>query len=426
MTGSRHPLAGPEPASRSRSPSRRSALLIAVAVIGAFAIGGALLTRGGAETGLPPAAFDAAASGGATVGVAGSPAVEPSAVPDPGTEVYGFVPYWEMDDTIVDHVAATRATTVALFSVTHTREGALAMTQPGARRIAGPIGRAIIATVHAHHRRVDLTYTSFGSDRNHALFGSTQLQDQVIAALVSLRKDLGVDGIAVDVEQVDPLDIPAFGDFVGRLRAALVADHPDATVTVATTAGPLGTAMAVAASDASADRIFLMGYDYRTRTSQPGATTPVARRDGDGRILGWSLDLYASAGVPPQRTLLGLPLYGLAWPTGSPELGAPSTGKGAVWIPRRNLATLDDPRLKPTLDPLESVEFLAVPDGKAWQAIYWDTPGTLTTKIGLAESRGLAGVGFWALGYDRGIPGYGDVIARFRDGTLDATPPAEP
>jgi spore germination protein YaaH len=184
--------------------------------------------------------------------------------------------------------------------------------------------------------------------------------------------------------------------------------------------------MALAATDAGADRIFLMGYDYRTRTSGPGATTPVARRDGDGRMLGWSLDLYASAGVPPQRTLLGLPLYGLAWPTDSPELGAPSTGNGAVWIPRRNLATLDDAKLKPTLDPLESVEFLAVPDGKAWQAVYWDTPATLATKIGQAESHGLAGIGFWALGYDRGIPGYLDLIARFRDGTLDPTPPAEP
>src|SRR5262249_29175949 len=135
---------------------------------------------------------------------------------------------------------------------------------------------------------------------------------------------------------------------------------------------------------------------------------------------------YATAGVPPQRTLLGLPLYGLSWPTASPELGAPSTGNGAVWIPRLNLATLDDPKLKPTLDQFESVGFLAVPKGNAWQALYWAPPATLTTKIGLGESHGLAGIGFWALGYDRGIPGYLDVISRFRDGTIRATPPAEP
>jgi spore germination protein YaaH len=425
MTRDRHEMAGLEPPIRRRSPSRRSALLIAVAVIGVFAIGGALLTRGGAES-VSPAASDAATSAGPSGSAGADGAAEPSAVPAPGNEVYTFVPYWEMDATIVDHVAATRATTVALFSVGSNSKGALAMTSLGARRITGPIGRAIIATVHAHHRRVDLTWTSFGVDRNQALFASTELQDQVIAGLVSLRKELGVDGIAVDVEQIDPLDIPAFGEFVGRLRTALVADHPDATVTVATTAGPQGAAMALTATNAGADRIFLMAYDYRVRTDEPGATTPVVRRDGDGRILPWSLDLYATAGVPPQRTLLGLPLYGLSWPTASPELGAPSTGNGAIWIPRQNLATLNDPKLKPTLDQLESVEFVAVPKGKAWQAVYWDTPATLTTKIGLAETHGLAGIGFWALGYDRGIPGYLDVISKFRDGTLEATPPAEP
>jgi spore germination protein YaaH len=400
--------------------------VIAIAAIGAVAIGGTLLTRGGTDAGLQPLASDAAASAAASGNIGEPGSAEPSAVPVPGKEVYGFVPYWEMDGTIVGHVAATRATTVALFSVTHTSKGTLAMTQTGARRITGPIGRAIIAAVHDHHRRVDLAYTSFGQDRNATLLGSTQLQDQVIAGLVSLRKDLGVDGIAVDIEQVDPLDIPSFGDFVGRLRTALVADDPAATVTVATGPGPLGTAMAVAASGAGADRIFLMGYDYRTRTSEPGASSPLVRRDGDGRVLGWSLDMYASAGVPPQRTLLGLPLYGLAWPTDSPELGAPSTGNGAIWIPRRNLASLHDPKHKPLLDPLEMVDFVAIPDGKAWQAIYWDTPQTLAPKIGMAQQHGLAGIGFWALGYDRGIPGYGQLIARFRDGTLDTAVPAAP
>jgi spore germination protein YaaH len=422
MTRSRHPMAGPERTHRFRQVSRRSTVLVAVAVIAAVAVGGVLVIRGGADNGFPPG-LGGSASPADSGDAAGLPSVEPSAVPAPGNEVYAFVPYWEMDGTIAAHVAATRATTVALFSVTHTSTGTLAMSQTGARRITGPIGRAIIAAVHAHHRRVDLTYTSFGGDRNHALFASMQLQDQVIASLVALRATLKVDGIAVDIEQLDPLDIAAYGDFVGRLRKALVADHPGGTVTVATTAGPMGAAMAVAATEAGADRIFLMAYDYRVRTDEPGATTPIVRLDGDGRVLGWSLDLYGAAGVPPQRTLLGLPLYGLSWPTDSPELGAPSTGTGSIWIPRQHLATLNDPKLTPSLDPLESVEFVAVPRGAAWQAIYWDTPATLIPKIELGEGHGLAGIGFWALGYDRGVPGYMDLIARFRDGTLDATAP---
>ena len=61
------------------------------------------------------------------------------------------------------------------------------------------------------------------------------------------------------------------------------------------------------------------------------------------------------------------------------------------------------------------------PEGAPWQAIYYDSPPTLTPKLALADDRGLAGAGFWAIGYDRGLPGYGDLVKRFRHGKLDTT-----
>ena len=66
----------------------------------------------------------------------------PSPIPVPGHEVYGFVPYWEMDATIADHLAATDLTTIGLFSVTHRKNGSLSTGENGYKRITGPIGRA--------------------------------------------------------------------------------------------------------------------------------------------------------------------------------------------------------------------------------------------------------------------------------------------
>jgi hypothetical protein len=37
-------------------------------------------------------------------------------------------------------------------------------------------------------------------------------------------------------------------------------------------------------------------------------------------------------------------------------------------------------------------------------------------KLGLANELGLAGAGFWALGYERGLRDYTDLIADFRAG----------
>ena len=63
--------------------------------------------------------------------------------------------------------------------------------------------------------------------------------------------------------------MPDYGAFVGRLRTALRERVADAQVSVATQANEVGAAMAAAAATAGADRIFLMGYDYRWSGSQP-------------------------------------------------------------------------------------------------------------------------------------------------------------
>ena len=53
-----------------------------------------------------------------------------------------------------------------------------------------------------------------------------------------------------------------------------------------------------------------------------------------------------------------------------------------------------------------------------WQAIYVDSAETLKPKMMLADERGLAGAGFWAIGYERGRPGYTDLIKTFAAGKL--------
>jgi hypothetical protein len=363
-----------------------------------------------------------------------SPTPTPTPRPEPKHEVYGYIPYWEMDAAIADHLARTDLTTVALFSVTHTKKGAIRTNENGYRRIAGPVGQRLIRTARDRDMRVELVYTSFGLERNAVFFDSVELQDATIASLVELVGELGLDGINADIESLDPALVPAYGSFVGRLRAAIVAADPDDQVSVATTGNVTGQLMAAAAARAGADRIFLMGYDYHWAGSDPGASSPIERRDGDEKDLLWSLDAYEALGVPVERTILGLPLYGMTWPVAGPDIGAPRTGRGDAWIPRRNLSVLRDGLLEPQRDEIEVVEFYAFAadgtpasevaspspgasvDELEWRAVYVDSPATLQTKLALANERGLAGAGFWAIGYERGLPGYTDLISRFTAG----------
>ena len=392
-----------------------AALLAALAVTSAFAF---VMSRPAAD-GTTPAPEGSSAAKDATT--------TPIPIPIPGHEVYGFVPYWEMDGGIAAHLAETDLTTLALFSVTHKKNGDLASGERGYRRIDGPLGRQLIKEAHDRGIRVELVYTSFGTGKNDAFFRSADAQERAIAGLVTMATDLGVDGINVDVELLAPEHVAAFGQFVGLLRTALRAVDADSQVSVATQANISGTAMAVAASAAGADRIFMMGYDYHWSGSEPGASAPLDRRDGSQKDLAWSLDLYRDAGVPAERTILGLPLYGMSWPVVSPELGAAREGRGSVWVPSDNLAILRDRTLVPVVDPLEMVEHLAVPDGDGWRAIYFDSPTTLTPKLELADARGLAGAGLWAVGYERGLVDYTRLIGTFRAGELStAARPASP
>jgi hypothetical protein len=416
-------------------------VVVAVVLIGVFAVGG-LGALGGLDAGERPSAAALATA-------MPTPTPRPTARPLPGHEVYGYIPYWQMDEGISRHVADTDLSTIALFSVTVRRDGSLNTSARGYLRIMDTVGRRLVREAHDRGVRVELVFSSFGAARNERLFGGPlETQDAAIDALVAFADEGDFDGINVDVETLDRALVPAYGAFVGRLRERLREVVPEGQVSAATGANVIGSEMAAAAAQAGADRLFLMGYDYHWSGSDPGASAPLERRDGDEKDLVWSLDLYEALGVPVERTLLGLPFYGMVWPVSGPEIGAPRTGRGEAWVPSGNRSFLRKPPVEPIRDEIEVVDVYviqtadaestpttdlggsvdpgasggpsATPMPGAWRAIYVDSPETLTPKLRLANDRGLAGVGFWAIGFERGLPGYQKLIDLFRRDELAA------
>ena len=440
----------------------RQRALVPLVLAAAVAVGGFALLGGQSGPGSSPGA-SARPSDGA-VGSHGPVAPEPSPTPRPalgGTELYGFLQYWQMNDSVAQHLRSTPVTTLALFSVGARRTGAINTNPAGYRRITGAIGGRLIREAHDRGARVELVFTSFGLERNGRLFGrivgepapspgtsglaagpGTSLPvtgaspsaaaspgpppwRRTVRELVELAVELGVDGINVDVERLDPLDRTAYGEFLVALRAALREELPEAEVSVATEAGERGTANAAVAAAAGVDRVFLMGYDYHWSGSPPGASSPVDRLDGIPTVRR-SIARYVEAGVPRDRILLGLPLYGMRWRTLGPNRAFEVVGTGVPWLPHENVDTLTDPTFEAVHDPIEVADWFAIEDGDEWLVTYYDTPATLRSKLALARDQGLAGGGFWALGYTRGLPGYGDLMEDFVDGEVgreEAPPP---
>ena len=105
---------------------------------------------------------------------ADEPTADPSPTPVPpvgGTELYGYLPYWQVTDSMAAYLDSVPLTTLAMFSVSARRNGAIDNRDPGYKRITGALGRRIIADAHARGARVELVFTSFGGDKNGRFFG---------------------------------------------------------------------------------------------------------------------------------------------------------------------------------------------------------------------------------------------------------------
>jgi hypothetical protein len=445
-------------------------MLVVLVVVAGLALSGGFGTSGP----LGPSA----GAGSSSAPANGLPTVAPTPTPRPelgGTELYGYVPYWRINDSTATYLRDVPLSTIALFSVGAKRDGSINTGPLGYQRIAGPLGRQIIAEAHQRDVRVELVFTSFGERKNAVFFGRKPGRGgptaspgaspvtspaaspvtspaaspvtspaaspgpshsagpqreapwtRTVDELVALALDLDVDGINLDVELLNEADREAYGTFLRELRAALVDARPKARVSVATEAGLRGVGNAATAAAAGVDRIFLMGYDYHWSGSRPGASSPVDRIDGV-YDLRWSIDSYVEAGVPRDRILLGLPLYGMTWRSTGPDRWSPVVGNGKSWILDGHMDVLLDPEFAPQRDPIEHAEFFVEQDGDTWLHTYYDSPGTLRLKLALARDHGLAGGGFWAIGYEQGVPGYLELMADFRDGRVERSEaPAAP
>ena len=172
-----------------------------------------------------------------------------------------------------------------------------------------------------------------------------------------------------------------------------------------------------------------MGYDYHYAGSDVGASAPMDRRDGADADLPWSLDLYAASDVPVEKTILGLPLYGMRWRVTGPELGAPRLGDGAIWVPADNPKFLADPPAPAETRPDRGRRLLRgradgqpVPgDSRAtagWQAIYVDSPETLTPSSPSPTTAGSPVPGSGRSATSAAWPAIGSCMTSFTKGEI--------
>lgn len=333
-------------------------------------------------------------------------------------DVFGYLPYWSLRSWTDAYLRYDLLSTIAFFGVGVRDDGTLVTSSAGYRAYMSDTATQIIEHAHAAGVRTVITFESFGYTHNATFFSDPVARATFVTQATALMAARGADGANLDVELISGTYFPGYGALVKALGEAARAANPIAEISVATNGNTSGARMAAIAVAKGADRAFLMGYAYRSGGSSPtGSIDPLVRFD-DGLSLSASLDLYAAYGVPSDRILLGLPFYGMTWPTVSDALHAarqPTSaglGAGKAFFPY----TLSSGAPAGSVldhDPIEQSARLTWFDAAAnsWYQTYYDDPESLAPKARLAIDRDLAGMGIWALGYERGQPGYWETIA---------------
>ena len=231
----------------------------------------------------------------------------------------------------------------------------------------------------------------------------------------------GLDGVDLDWEYPvsggapgtihRPADKQNFTKLLQELRTRLDRqgrrDGKDYSLTIAGAAGSwyLNQIEAVKVADL-VDHIFLMGYDLHgpwdtsADFNAPLYTPSGASPQGKSSIAD-SVQAYLDKGIPVEKLVLGMPLYGYAYQgVSSQNNGLYSTYTSAKSVSYRTLKKnyLSNAAYRQYRHQEAQVPYLY----GSRTFISYDDAESLAAKAALARSRDLGGIGFWELSQDDG------------------------
>lgn len=276
------------------------------------------------------------------------------------------------------------------------------------------------------------------------MVSSKEHRKQFINSAISTAHQYGFDGIDIDWEYPGDLnrgsneeDLGQFEQFLQECSAAFRAATPPLLLGHAVPAAvPYGLPekyrndpklyfQMVARWAQWLDTLNIMAYDYHVPHGTPmitGVNAPLNRDTAPDSPLYISktLDNYLSNGVPADKLVLGLPIYGRTYsgvkgdmpgqPYSAPGGPGPYTNEAGLMSYLEISDSLLHHQLKDRYDPVTSTMISYSRDG-LW--ISHDNPKTIELKVKMAKDRGLKGVYFWAIDLDEyyWLPTYPNIRA---------------
>lgn len=231
----------------------------------------------------------------------------------------------------------------------------------------------------------------FSNELASMVLNSPEIQDSLTNEIIQNMQNKGYGGLDIDFEFVYPQDALLYGEFVGKLRAALNPLGYEVIAALApkisdTQRGLLYEGHNYQAIGDNADAVLLMTYEWGYTYGPPLAVAPI-------RNVRQVVD-YALGIIPPEKIFLGIPNYGYNWilPYVKGESRADSISNvEAIQIAAANGAEIQ-------YDEVSQSPWFRYTDSQGREHEVWfEDVRSIQQKFNVINEKSLRGAGYWNL-----------------------------
>lgn len=236
----------------------------------------------------------------------------------------------------------------------------------------------------------NISGANFDTDLIDSILNNNTLQQTLINNMLDLLKTKGYYGVSIDFERISPENRTKYNNFLRKVVAAL---HPNYIVATALapktydiTTGSWHGAHDYKAHGEIVDMVIIMTYEWGWSGGPPMAVAPL---DQVRNVIN-----YAVSVIPPDKIMMGMPLYGYDWTL--PYLPGGEFAESVGNQEAINRAGKYGAVIK--YDEKSQSPFYEYADEKGKQHVVWfEDARSVEAKYKLVSELGLRGVSYWVL-----------------------------
>jgi spore germination protein YaaH len=245
---------------------------------------------------------------------------------------------------------------------------------------------------------------SFELERTKTMLRDSDLRDKVISQILMYARLYSLDGINIDFENVYQDDAPYLTQFVRELTPLL--HEAGLTVSIDVTVKSLSPTWSMCFERSRlaevVDYVMLMAYD------EFYAGSPVAGPTASIPWTEWTVQKTLEE-VPAEKLVLGVPFYTRLWT--EVKEGSHVKVSQVAYGMSSSEAWVRSQGVEATIDPDRGLRYAEKTSGDKTYKIWLEDAGSMTKRMEIADSYGLAGIAAWRRGLE--TPDIWDVISDY-------------